>query len=138
MKNKKIKILIADDDHDLVEVLSNYIEMSGFETLAAYEGVRTLEVVHKSKPDLVILDLNMPAGNGMYVLKTLRSHWQTKKIPVIILTGLNDPNLKKQIEEMGAQDFMTKPYDSAELLHKIKKLVNPDEEKENTLRLLVP
>lgn len=133
---EKPKILIADDDRDLVEILSGYIEMNGYDTVTAHEGVRALELAHKVKPDLIVLDIQMPAGNGVYVLKNLKVHWETKNIPVIVITGLNDPNLKKQIEKMGANDFIPKPYESSELLLRIRRLLSGEGEKEeDTLRL---
>lgn len=120
MQKKKHRILIADDDHDLVALLRVRLEAEGFETLAAYEGVRTIEMIHKHHPDLVILDLLMPAGTGQTVLKHLRGNSETRSMPVIVLTALGGAHLEKEARAAGAQDFLRKPYDDRELVEKIR------------------
>lgn len=68
------KILLVDDDRDFVTVLGDRLKAEGFKTVVAYEGVRAIEVAHKTKPDLILLDLKMPAGEGLSVLESLRKH----------------------------------------------------------------
>lgn len=124
--NKKNKILIADDDHDFVEILRTFLESQGYQTFAAYEGVRTVEIANKKKPDLILLDLSMPAGKGDSVLQMLRLREATRNIPVIVITGLPKPNLKKKILSMGANAYFQKPFDEKELLARIEALLcNP-------------
>lgn len=121
------KILIADDDREVVEVLKARLEVSGYETLVAYEGIRVMEIAHKKSPNLIILDLRMPAGTGQSVLKNLRSYQDTAKIPVIILTALKEPHLKEELLAAGAQDFMEKPYEADQLLEKIRLCLEKNE-----------
>lgn len=120
MKEKK-KILIADDDPDIAKILRIQLEQAGFEVLTTTEGVRTIELAHKQKPDLIILDIQMPVGTGRSVLQAFQSKPETKGIPVIILTGLEDPHLKERLLAEGAKDFFKKPYDLKTLLEKINR-----------------
>lgn len=117
---RKVKILIADDDVDYVEVLQSSLEHEGYQTLSAYEGVRTIELANKEKPDLILLDLKMPAGRGETVLKTLHRQNETRKIPVIVITGLPEGEIQDEIFSLGAKDFIKKPYDNKVLMNKIK------------------
>lgn len=117
------RILIADDEEALVETLGDLLESRGFEVLAAYEGVRTIELVNKEKPDLIILDLNMPAGTGQSVLEAIRNRPSTRSIPVIVLTGAGLPQLKDELIKLGAQAYIEKPYKADEILDTIYTLL---------------
>jgi DNA-binding response OmpR family regulator len=117
------KILLADDDKELVEVLTERLEHSGYHVVSAYEGVRTIEVAHKERPDLIILDWKMPTGIGSFVLKDLKSKHDTRHIPVIILTGLDDSKIEEESLKLGATAFMKKPYDDKILLQKIREIL---------------
>lgn len=117
--NPAKKILIADDEKDFVTVCGGYFHQEGWTVLEAYEGVRTLSIAHHEKPDLILLDIQMPAGTGRSVLQALRSKEDTKKIPVIVVTGLREPGLKERMLAEGAQDFFEKPFDFGELVKKI-------------------
>ena len=116
----KQKILIVDDNQDLVMVLREFLEHHGFEIMEAYEGIRGIEIAHKKTPDLILLDLQMPAGTGQSVLQALRSRKETQEIPVIVLTGRQEPNLEKEMLAAGAQGFLLKPYSHEILLDKIR------------------
>ncbi len=117
---KKPKILVADDEEELVKALRDRLHFEGFDTVAAFEGVRAIEMAHKQAPDLILLDLRMPAGTGQSVLKSLKSRLETEKIPVIVITALEGRNLEQELLEAGAVDFVRKPYDWNELLDKIR------------------
>lgn len=114
------KILIVDDEHDFVQVLRERLEFEGYQTVIAYEGVRAIELANREKPDLLILDLQMPAGTGQSVLHAIRTHSSMDKIPVIIMTGLSGENLERELLAAGAQDFMRKPCDPHKLLARIE------------------
>ena len=118
--NEKQTILIVDDDADLVKTLGCLLEAEGFNTLTAYEGIRAVEKANKYLPALILLDLQMPAGTGQTVLASLRSRNETRKIPVIVLTALDDPSLETAVLQGGAQDFLRKPCDPELLLQKIR------------------
>jgi DNA-binding response OmpR family regulator len=117
------KILIADDDRDLVEVLSARLDAAGFDTMPAYEGIRAVEVAHKEKPDLILLDWKMPAGRGSDVLKDLKTKTDTKHIPVIILTGVSEGGIEETAYQLGAKLFLKKPCDAKFLIKKINEIL---------------
>lgn len=115
----KKKILIADDDHDLVEVIRARLENFGYDVVCAYEGIRVIEMAHKEKPDLIILDWMMPAGYGDVVLSGLKEKNDTRHIPVIVLTCVDESDLEERVIKMGAVAFLHKPYDARVLIQKI-------------------
>ncbi len=119
----KKKILIADDDRDFVEVLRLRLEGAGYDTVCAFEGIRTIEMAHKEHPSLIILDWRMPAGKGGDVLKGLKEKNDTRHIPVIVLTGVSESEVKSDALNLGAADFVSKPYDARTLLLRIRELL---------------
>lgn len=119
----KHTILIADDDKALVETIRTRLEFEGFKTLTAHEGIRVIEHARKDKPDLIILDIKMPAGSGTFVLEDLLKLDETRDIPIIILTGLDDSDLEEKSYKLGAKAFIKKPCDLDKLTHKIKSLL---------------
>ncbi len=123
MSRDKPKILIADDEKDFVQSLLERLEYEGFEIVVAYEGIRAVETAHKQKPDLILLDLQMPAGTGQSVLKTLRNHPETSKIPVIVMTALRKAGLEEEMMDLGAFNFIQKPLDLGRLLASIRALI---------------
>lgn len=130
MANKK-RILIADDDREFVEMLSIQLEAAGYETVFAYEGIRAIELAHKERPDLIILDWKMPAGEGGSVLSFLAKEDDTKHIPVIILTGVDEPEVEEKALKLKAKAFIHKPYEPRALLQKIREVFQWREYKES-------
>lgn len=123
MALRKFKILVADDDAEFVSVVRDFLEHEGYETMAAFEGIRTVEIANKQHPDLILLDLMMPAGRGDSVLRTLRSRMETEKIPVIVVTAVSKPDVQEEAKKAGANDFLQKPYQAKSLLEKIRTLL---------------
>jgi CheY-like chemotaxis protein len=117
----KKKILIADDDKDFVDSLEGILIDCGYETMASYEGIRTVEKARKENPDLILLDWKMPAGKGETILEHLKADDSTRQIPVIILTGLHDPEIEKTAHKHGVKAFLHKPYDTNDLIREIAK-----------------
>ncbi|MDO8461632.1 MAG: response regulator [Deltaproteobacteria bacterium] len=122
MDNKPM-ILVVDDERDFTVTVRDRLEASGFETCVAHEGIRALEMAHKKKPDLIILDIRMPAGDGLTVLKTLREKEETRKIPVVILTGLDEEGLEEKVKKLGAALFLRKPFDLGSLVSRVSTLL---------------
>ena len=118
-------ILVADDDPEMVKILSIQLKRAGYKVLAALDGLQAVMIVHKSTPDLVILDMRMPAGGGVSVLEKLGGSIQTMGIPVIILTSFE--HTKERAEQFKAFKFFTKPHDSDELLKAIEEAIGPGE-----------
>jgi len=116
----KGKILVVDDDQDIVTMLRDRLESLGFDTVSAPDGARALELIELESPNLVLLDLEMPRLSGLDVLKRLAQARQTDPsvhdLPVIVMTAHG--TIAKAVEAMkeGAQDFITKPFD-VELLN---------------------
>jgi two-component system phosphate regulon sensor histidine kinase PhoR len=118
---QKFKILIADDQPDNVMLLSRYLESEGYSYIKAQDGLETLEKVRSDVPDLVLLDINMPHKDGFEVLKDIRADAAIQHVPVIILTAARiDPTEIQSGLNMGADDYITKPFDRRELLARIR------------------
>ncbi len=100
--SKPTTILIADDDHELVQVLALRCRALGVQVKCAYDALTALNVMQPSMPDLICLDVNMPAGNGMSVCEMLASEPRWAKTPVIILTGSTDPEVIMRCHQLCA------------------------------------
>lgn len=122
--SKSKKILIIDDEKDLTELLSFRLNQEGFECRTAFDGEDGLNKMKTERPDLVILDLLMPGADGYEVIRRLKGDPATSDMPIIVLTAAATSNLKENLFRMGAADCVIKPYDPAELVGKIKKVLN--------------
>jgi len=119
----KYKILIVDDERNYVEILRERLESVGYETVVAYEGLRAVEAAHKDKPNLIILDWKMPLGKGGVVLEYLREKDDTRHIPVIIVTGVDDQEIEDAVDKYHVKAVYFKPYDIETLLSKIREVL---------------
>lgn len=117
------KILIIEDMEDIVFVLKEYLEREGFQVTAAYNGLQGLQAVTEQKPDLVILDLTLPGLEGLEVCRRIRRDPETAQIPVLILSGKGEEVDKVVGLEVGADDYMTKPFGPKELVARVKTLL---------------
>jgi DNA-binding response OmpR family regulator len=113
-------ILIVDDDPLQHEMLGDYLGLAGFNILHALNGVEALNTLESEKTEIVLLDIQMPVMDGFKALEEMRKRSHLKDIPVIIITCLNQQYLKIKGLELGADDYITKPFNSAELLARIK------------------
>lgn len=114
------KILLVDDDAALLEVTSILLVSEGYEVLAAEDGIEALEMLGREEPDLVVLDIMMPRLSGFEVLKKIR---ERSDVPVILLTAKSQSVDKVVGLELGADDYITKPFDTKELLARIKAIL---------------
>lgn len=117
------KILVCDDEFDFAKVVTNRLKSKGYEVVIAVDGVQSVAAAHREKPDLILLDIKMPAGGGRSAYENLQTSSDTMSIPVIIFSALPPSQVKEQAEQLGASDYITKPYEPEELLSKIKKLI---------------
>ncbi|MCX5706276.1 MAG: ATPase, T2SS/T4P/T4SS family [Candidatus Omnitrophica bacterium] len=124
-----IKILISDDEEDILRVLDKRLKSVGYSVILTRDGQEAVERVNKEKPDLVITDATMPKMNGFEVVKELRSRLETGQIPIIMLTGRQDKESEIQGLDAGADDYITKPFDADKLLARIKMLLRRREAK---------
>ena len=104
------KVLLVDDEDSLRKVLKDLLERDGYEVSEARDGVQALDQVDRVGPDIVVLDLNLPALDGYGVLSQLRSRPATAGIPVIVLTAKGDEDNEVRVFELGADDFLQKPF----------------------------
>jgi phosphate regulon transcriptional regulator PhoB len=116
----KKKILVADDEKDIVELIAYNLEREGFAVLKACDGRRAWEMVNAEKPDLLLLDLMMPALPGTEVCRMIRRQPATAQLPVIMLTAKADPVDKVLGLEVGADDYITKPFHIQELVARVR------------------
>ena len=114
------KILIVDDDASTHEILGEYLGRSGYGVLQANDGAEGIAMARELRPDLILLDINMPAMDGFQVMEQLGKERDLQDMPVIFLTTLDRSNLKVKGLELGAEDYIVKPFDRAELLARIK------------------
>jgi DNA-binding response OmpR family regulator len=117
------RILLVDDDEELLAALEVKLRKEGYEIETAQDGEVALEKIKANLPDLVILDVNMPRMNGMDVCKALRSDDKTRDLAVIMLTARDDEVDRILGLEFGADDYVTKPYNSRELILRVKGLL---------------
>ena len=115
------KILYADDDADIQEIIKNILTKEGFQVTIAKDGVEALKLAQETKPDVILLDYLMPGLTGAQVLQTLRKNTDTSSIPIIMVTAY--PNEKEASLSAGAVDFINKPIDKTDLLLRIKSVL---------------
>ena len=115
------KILIVDDDKDLLRGLTFRLRANGYETVIATDGYSAMSVAQKEKPDLIILDIGLPVGDGFTVMGRLGNHPSLALIPVIVLTARDSQINKERALKAGAIAFFQKPADNDKLLAAIKK-----------------
>lgn len=116
------KILIVDDEPDLMSIARFRLEKSGFKVISAVNGKEALEMTAKERPDLILLDLRLPLLNGTDVCLQLKRDDKLKNIPVILFTASTD-KIADKVMACGAQDYILKPFSAEDLIEKINKLI---------------
>lgn len=111
---------LVDDDPDAVELLATYLEHAGIESAQSFSGREALPRLSERPPDLVLLDVQMPGLDGFETLAAMRAVRQLRDVPVIFLSSLDRPNLKVRALDMGADDYVVKPFNSAELVARVR------------------
>lgn len=114
------KILIIEDTVEIAELLRDVLMKKGFSVVICHDGYQGIEFTHREKPDLILLDLMMPAGGGFYVLEKIKLSSFTKGIPVVVLTASKDSDHKAKAIEMGIDAYLEKPYDTNQLVATIQ------------------
>lgn len=116
------RVLIAEDEPNIVESLSFVLGREGFEVSAALDGQAALERLRADPPDMVILDVMLPRVNGFEVLKQVKSDPSLRSIPVIVLTAKGQAHDRRMAEELGVDGFMTKPFSNREIVEQVRRL----------------
>ena len=130
-------ILIIEDEHDLAELVAFNLEKDGYRALVAYDGTAGLESARRHRPDLILLDLMLPGIMGTELCKLLKGNEKTAAIPVIMLTAKGEEIDRVVGFEVGADDYIVKPFSSRELLLRIKAVLRRSihQESEKLLRI---
>jgi two-component system phosphate regulon response regulator PhoB len=118
-----VKILIVDDEQDAAELVAFNLKQSGFQVVTAADGAEALDKVHKHQPDLIVLDVMMPELDGLEVCKLLRRDSATAGIPILMLTAKATEVDRILGLELGADDYVTKPFSPRELVLRVRKLL---------------
>ena len=119
----KKKILIVDDEVDLIKTVSFRLEAAGYEIISAYDGQQALELARSQNPDLIILDLMLPKMDGYKVCGLLKADSRYSSIPIMMFTVRAQEDDKRLGEEVGVDDYVTKPFEPETLLLKIEALL---------------
>ena len=109
------KILVVDDEEGILELLDEDLSDDGFEVISGNNGVSALAQIYRERPDIVLLDLNIPKINGYEVLRELRRDATTENLPVILLTGVSPTEGEQAAVHLGANHYVTKPWKLASL-----------------------
>lgn len=125
---EKATILIVDDEEDIIELVRLNLTREGYQTLACTTGEKALEIAESRRPDLVMLDLMLPGIDGMEVCRRLKANPQTRQIPVLMLTAKGEEADVVTGLELGASDYMTKPFSGKVLAARVRRLLRRQEE----------
>ncbi len=126
----KETILIVEDEKDIVKMLDYNLKKEGYKTLVADDGEDAIDAVNTKHPDLILLDLMLPGMDGLEVCKTLKAESKTASIPIIMLTAKSQESDKVVGLELGADDYVTKPFSPRELIARIKAVLRRMKEKD--------
>jgi DNA-binding response OmpR family regulator len=124
-KMGKKKILVVDDEPNILMSIEFILEMEGYEVHTARDGDEALDVAERVRPDLILLDVNMPRKDGYEVCRMLRKREDLAGMKVIMLTAKGQTLEMKKGLEVGADEYVTKPFSADELLEKIRTLIEP-------------
>src|SRR5258705_890515 len=116
-------VLIVEDEADVVDLLRYNLTKGGFTVVSAGDGLKGLEIGRKNRPDVIVLDLMLPGMDGYYVCKDLRKDSDTEAVPILMLTARGEPSERVHGLEIGADDYVTKPFSPRELVLRVQALL---------------
>lgn len=119
----KQRILVVDDDRSIVKILRGYLEQAGYDVLVAYNGQTAVQTLRAEKPDLLVLDLMLPDRDGYDITRFIREDRYLAAMPIIMLTARVDDTDKIIGLELGADDYITKPFNSREVVARVRALL---------------
>ena len=126
------RILVVDDDRQIVRLVRSYLEQAGMTTYGAYEGVEATQIIRTERPDLIVLDLMLPGRDGWEITKLLRSDERLSNIFVLMLTARVEDSDKIAGLELGADDYLTKPFNPLEVVARVKAILRRGEREAQT------
>lgn len=119
----KARILVVDDDHTIVKIVRGYLEQAGYQVLTAYDGETALHALRRERPDLVVLDLMLPDKDGWEITQLVRADRRLMATPIIMLTARVEDTDKIVGLELGADDYITKPFNAREVVARVRALL---------------
>lgn len=119
-----MQVLIAEDDRVLSLLLQKRLKMRGVNTLVAYDAMQAIMLASRNQLDAILLDINMPGGTGLEVLKRVKASNRTNSIPVITFSADKDPGLPDRLKELGAEEFLHKPFEFENLYDALRHAVD--------------
>lgn len=117
------KVLIADDEEDVKAVLQMFLQSRGYDVITAYDGLDAIDQVNREKPDLVLLDIMMPMIDGFEVCRKIKANPDTNPIPVVMLSAAGHAESVQKGLDVGAVDYLVKPFEPEQLLKLIQKII---------------
>ncbi|MBW7846049.1 MAG: response regulator transcription factor [Bacteroidia bacterium] len=115
-----MKIVVAEDEIILAKTLEEKLKLEGYKVFVATDGRSALDLIEKEKPDLIMTDIMMPYTSGLELISIVKSGF-AKKTPIIVLSSMGEENIVLQAFELGADDFITKPFNPTELSLRVKR-----------------
>ncbi len=122
----KKKILIVDDNPDLISILQVQLKDMGYDTVQATNGMQAVDIATAQLPDLILMDIIMPVTDGLEATRLIRENPKTSSIPILAVTALDGPIYEEECLESGCNDHIAKPFTTKELVSRIEKLLNQD------------
>ncbi len=119
------RVFVAEDDRNVLELIVTRLALAGYDTAYGRDGREALRGIAAFRPAAVLLDINMPNLDGFGVLEQLRDQTQTFTAPIMVLTGLHAGDDVRRALDLGAKDFLTKPFEGAQLLARVARLIRP-------------
>ena len=123
----KKRILLVDDEVEMVELVKQRLEIAGYKVFVAYDGTEALEKAKAENPDLIILDIMLPQLDGYHVCRNLKKHTYSSKIPIVMFSALASEKNIEHAKKLKADAYITKPFDAQELLETIKGFIGEGE-----------
>lgn len=130
------RILVVDDDHEIVRLLRAYLEQNGYQVIAAYDGERALQAIRHERPDLVVLDLMLPDRDGWEVTRLVRSDPALAATPIVMLTARVEDQDKIVGLELGADDYVTKPFNPREVVARVRAVLRRAQGEQAPVRVI--
>ena len=126
-QNKKILVLVIDDDVKILNLIEKILKGTEFDVLKAYDGYDGIQIAKKHKPSIILLDIIMPKLDGFMICGALKRNVNTKNIPVIFMTGIKSKEHIQKAIKVGASDYIAKPFVPSDLLTKLRKIMESKE-----------
>jgi DNA-binding response OmpR family regulator len=117
-------VLLVEDEEQLRRVMKDLLEREGYTVAEARDGIQALDQADRHAPDIIVLDLNLPGVDGYTVLQQLRSRAATRTIPIVVLTAKGDEDNEVRVFQLGADDFITKPFRARALSARLEAVLN--------------